>query len=269
MPANLRLPGLVLACLLSGCASDYAKFYPGTPNAPPDVVAKNRIAPAPKTPSLEHAAGCPPTLLPPMAAAGMRSSDTRPSAAAIGSRTVPRLLRGPRWAWISCVVLDPKYAGFVSTTVPITTPTSTTSYTTGSATAYGAGGPVTAYGNATTTTYGTQTNYIPMTIHRFDYGALYLYKRHWRFGANYRDLNDDERRGLQSNKGVAVVMLVDGSPAYRSDVLVGDIILAVDGQPVYGHQDFGELLEQKSGHTVVLTISRAGQTITKTVALAE
>ena len=236
-------PGL--ACLLSGCASDYAKFYRGTPNAPPDVVAKNRIAPAPKTPSLEHAGGVPATY----AAYGRRGyALIGYSSFSSGHRGVGRC-RGCSGAEVGAdfvVVLDPKYAGSVSTTVPITTPTSTTSYTTGSATAYGAGGPVTAYGNATTTTYGTQTNYIPMTIHRFDYGALYLYKRHWRFGANYRDLNDDERRGLQSNKGVAVVMLVDGSPAYRSDVLVGDIILAVDGQPVYGHQDFGSCLSRRA-----------------------
>lgn len=269
MRTNLRLPGLVFACLLSACASDYAKFYRGTPNAPPDVVAKSRIAPAPKTPSLEHAGGVPADII---AAYGRRgyaligyssfSSGHRESDGAA-------VAQGAEVGADLVVVLDPKYAGSVSATIPITTPTSTTSYTAGSATAYGAGGPVTAYGNATTTTYGTQTNYIPMTIHRFDYGALYLYKRHWRFGANYRDLNDDERRGLQSNKGVVVVMLVDGSPAYRSDVLVGDIILAVDGQHVYGHQDFGELLEQKSGRTIALTISRDGQTITKTVTLAE
>ena len=60
---------------------------------------------------------------------------------------------------------------------------------------------MTAYGNSTTTTYGTQTTYMPTTIHRFDCGAMYLYKRHVIFGANYCDPTDDEHRALQSNKG--------------------------------------------------------------------
>jgi S1-C subfamily serine protease len=52
-------------------------------------------------------------------------------------------------------------------------------------------------------------------------------------------------------------------------VFVGDIILAVDGQPLYGQQGFAALLEQKIGHTVERTIARGALTITKSVTLAE
>lgn len=209
-------------CLLCGCASGYAKFYRSAVGATPEVITKNRAAPAPKAPALERAGGAPVDVV---AAYGRRgyaligyssfNSGRRESDSAA-------VAQGADVGADIVVVVDPRYTGSVSTTVPITTPTATTSYTTGTATAYGPGGPVTAYGNATTTTYGSQTNYLPLTIQRFDYGALYFYKRHWVFGALFRDLNDDERRALQSNRGVYVSTLVDGSPAFNADILAGE-----------------------------------------------
>ena len=74
------------------------------------------------------------------------------------------------------LILDPQYAESVTTSVPLTTPTATTSYTNGMATAYGTGGSAVAFGNSTTTTYGTNTTYVPMTVNRYQYGALYLVK---------------------------------------------------------------------------------------------
>ena len=75
------------------------------------------------------------------------------------------------------LILNPKYTGSVTSSVPITTPTTNLSYTSGTATAYGSGGTVTAYGNSTTTTYGTTTNYVPITVNRSDYGAVFFVKQ--------------------------------------------------------------------------------------------
>src|SRR6202035_1342497 len=47
------------------------------------------------------------------------------------------------------VILGSEYAGSVTTSVPLTTPTATTSYTNGMATAYGTGGSAVAFGNST------------------------------------------------------------------------------------------------------------------------
>lgn len=265
----MRISLTLGACLLCGCASGYATFYRSAAGVTPDTVAKSRAAPAPKIPALERAGGAP---------ADVIAAYARRGYALIGYSSFNSGRRESDHAAVSqgadvgadlVVVVDPKYTGSVSTTVPITTPTATTSYTTGSATAYGPGGPVTAYGNATTTTYGSQTTYLPLTIQRFDYGALYLYKRHWVFGALFRDLNDEERRALQSNKGACVTTLVEGSPAFIADILPGDIIAAVDGQPVLGQRGFTDLLVEKRGRTVQMTIVRGGQTMTKPVSLAE
>lgn len=166
------------------------------------------------------------------------------------------------------VVLDPHYTGSRTASVPITTPTTQTYVTNGSATAYGSGGPVTAYGSSTTTAYGTQTNYLPMTVNRFDYEALYFIKRtHWVFGAFFRDLNDAERKTIQSNRGACITSVVDGTPAFKADVLIGDIVVATDGSPVYGEQGLSDVLNQKDGQNVVFTIVRDGHTISKSVRL--
>ncbi len=69
------------------------------------------------------------------------------------------------------LIVNPKYTGSNTASIPITSPTSTTSYTSGSATVYGQSGTTNIYGNSTTTTYGSETKYIPYTVRRYDYGA--------------------------------------------------------------------------------------------------
>jgi S1-C subfamily serine protease len=126
---------------------------------------------------------------------------------------------------------------------------------------------VTAYGSGTTTTYGTSTTYVPVTVHRSDYGALYFVKIRFGLGIVFRDLNNDERQELQTNKGVVVRVVVDGTPAFDADILVGDVITAVDGTGVAGVQTFRELLAERQGKLVSLSIVRRGQRIEKTVPL--
>lgn len=166
------------------------------------------------------------------------------------------------------VVMSPKYVGSVTTSIPITTPTTQTAYTTGTATAYGSnGGSATAYGNATTTTYGSRTTYIPMTVNRSAFGAIYFLKAKYIFGANWRDLTNEERQTVQSNGGVYVTGIVDNTPAFDSNVLVGDIILAVNGQAAGSQEHCKQLISSFKGQTIQLTINRAGQLVTKSVTL--
>jgi membrane-associated protease RseP (regulator of RpoE activity) len=165
------------------------------------------------------------------------------------------------------VILNPRYTGSVTSSVPITTPTTSTSYSTGTATAYGAGGPVTAYGSGTITTYGTITNYVPVTINGSDYGALYFVQQRFSLGIFFRDLNDGERQELQTNKGVVVRLVVDGSPAFDADVLVGDVLTAIDGVAISGVRACNQLLSERQGKLVSLSIVRRGQRIEKAVQL--
>lgn len=259
------LVALVLS--LAGCASGYSQFYTPVSGATPEAIARLRAAPPPVTPLIEYS-NTPPD----------PDIYARRGYAAIGyssfnsGRSVSEQEAVAQAQTVGAdivVIVNPAYTGSVTSQIPITTPTTETSYTSGSATAYGAGGSVTAYGNSTTTTYGSNTNYIPVTTDRYDYGAVYFVKRSYIFGANWRALTNEERSSLQSNRGVYITSIVNDTPAFRNDVLAGDIIVKIDGQPVYGEKAASDALTSRRGEEVQLTIFRNGQLIEKNVQLAQ
>jgi S1-C subfamily serine protease len=107
-----------------------------------------------------------------------------------------------------------------------------------------------------------------MSVNRYHFEAIYYVKQaHFVLGAHFRDLKDAERQALQSNRGAYIDAVVDGSPAFRADILVGDIIIALDQAPVYGYQGLMDAVGQRHGQNVVFSISRNGQTIKKSVQL--
>lgn len=262
-----KLAIALLASVLTACASGYSQFYTAIPGATPDVVAQTRAAPPPATPLVEYSSTVPDPEqygrlgYAPIGYASFSSghNESEKDAVAQGQKVGADLV----------VIVNPSYAGSVTSQVPITTPTTSTAYTTGSATAYGSGGSVTAYGNSTTTTYGSKTTYIPMTVNRYNYGAVYFVKRSYIFGANWRDLTNDERAALQSNSGVYITSVVNGTPAFRNDVLAGDIVVKIDGQTVYGQQAASDAITSRRGQTIKLTIFRNGEFIEIPVKLTQ
>lgn len=262
------LKALPLLLLLVGCVSGYKQFYTSAPSATLEAVAAQRASPPPATPTVERAQPTEPqVILDSYAKRGYvmigRSLFNSGRPESENSAVQQAKVVGADLV----LILNPQYTGSITSAVPITTPTTTTSYSSGSATAYGRGGPVTAYGSGTTTTYGTTTNYVPMTVHRSDYGAVFFVKQRFSLGAFTRDLNDNERQELQSNKGAAIKLVVDGTPAFNSDILVGDIITALDGVPITGAQHFSTLLGEKKGQMVSVSINRRGQRFEKSVQL--
>lgn len=259
---------VLLPTLLAACVSGYQQFYRPSPWATPEKVASSRAAPAPKTPLVERAR--------PLGGGALLKAYARRGYAMIGQSTFnsgqPQpvsfaIEQGKAVGADLVLILDPTYTGSESTVVPITTPTSTSSYSTGTATAYGSGGSVTAYGTSNTTTYGTSTAYVPVTIRRFNYGALYFVKTRVVLGAFFRDLNDTERQQLQSNKGVFVTVVVDGTPAFTADILAGDIIVSVNDVRVVDSKQLHDLLKENKGKQVRITLYRNGKQIEKVVHL--
>jgi len=59
-------------------------------------------------------------------------------------------------------------------------------------------------------------------------------------------------------KKVTVVTPIEGSPAYRAGIQSGDVILKVDGVPVYDLQTAVRAMRGPAGTAVVVTISRTG-----------
>lgn len=130
------------------------------------------------------------------------------------------------------VLLGTDLASSQTTVLPLTLPNTTTSTTTGNVSAYGSGGVGNANFSATTTHYGTQTSYIPITVNRFDKLAVYFVEVPKKgTGIFPRDLTAAEIATLETQRAIAVRAVRDGSPAYEANILPGDVIVAVDGNP--------------------------------------
>jgi hypothetical protein len=124
------------ALVFASCASGYKSFYTPADGATPEAIAARRAAPPPDSPILERSAPDKPEAV--LAAYAKRgyamigassfSSGTRQSEASALQQA--RAVRADL-----VLVLNPQYAGAVTSSIPITTPTTTTAHTTGSATA--------------------------------------------------------------------------------------------------------------------------------------
>jgi PDZ domain len=254
------------AALLSGCMGNgYADFYTANAAVTPQDIAERGLAPAPTDPELVRGSD-PKVDLPAAMADGYAvigsSSFNGPQANDANAVAQAKVVGADR------VITFNKYARTAQSVVPITTPTAQTSFSTGSANIVGSAGMATAFGSATTTTYGTDTTYVPISVDRYDYLAVYLVRAKSILGAPCRDLNNEEARATGSVNGAMVVGVVHGSPAAEAGLLPGDAILAVDGQPVIGQKQLGELTRSQQGRTVSILISRAGTKLRKTVNLA-
>jgi hypothetical protein len=259
---------LAIVMSVAGCANGYRDFYKPAAGADPSQIAAMRLTPPPENPLVERIGHFDQTLF---ADAYMKRgyaiigssffnsgrNEQDASAMQIGKEIKADLV----------VIVNPKYTGSVTTSMPIVTPTSSTTYSSGTATAYGSGGYATAYGTGTSTTYGSVTNYVPVTVNRMDYGAVYFVKPKIALGVLTRDLTDDERQTYQTNKGAVVRLVTDGTPAFYADVLVGDRILEIDGNQVANAQMYSQLIKERRGKSINLKIQRKDQIIEKQIQL--
>ena len=264
----LNLAALVL---IGGCVSTdgYREFYRPLPNATPEAIAKARLAPPTNIPQLAHLDRYDEEAQQVYARQAYVLIGVSSFSIGYDQSDKDAVKQAVKVGADLVVILDPKYEGAATASVPITTPNTTTSYTNSTATAYGPAGAATAFGNSTTTTYGTNTTYVPMTVRRYEYTALYFIKKRFLFGANFRDLTDSERLQMQTNRGAYITSVVDGSPAYKSDILPGDIVLSLNGQSANGAAGFIELINANQGRTVELAIVRSGKPLSKKVSILE
>lgn len=78
------------------------------------------------------------------------------------------------------------------------------------------------------------------------------------------------RQQLGRDGGLLVVGLADGGPAARSGMLVGDIVLAMEGRDVHEPSDVLDALERTApGRTVAFTLLRGGTPTTQSVLVGE
>lgn len=169
------------------------------------------------------------------------------------------------------VVVYSSYANTRSGAMPIQMPTTQTSYSTANLHAYGSNGAwANAYGTGTTTTYGTQTTYMPYSVEVYNQDAQYFIKKKpGVVGLYVADLSESKRRQIASNQGIEVKVVTKGSPAFRADIMEGDVIKKIDGKEIATAKDYYEMLPNIAGKTVVIQGLRDGKPYKKTVKLNE
>jgi len=159
-----------------------------------------------------------------------------------------------------------KYQSTASGAVPFTTTTPQTTYTSGTMSAYGAGGTVNGNYSGTSTTYNSQTTMIPYSVDRYDQVAVYFKPLERRgFGASMGSLSPQQRQQIGTNKGVLVLAVRKGSPAFMADILPGDIVLSINEQAVFDvPSSVAATIAARGGTANVLLIRNGGQ-VTKAV----
>jgi len=160
------------------------------------------------------------------------------------------------------VVVYKNYRNTESGIIPLTLPDTQTAYHSGSV--FGSGGS--AMYSGTSTTYGTQTTYIPYSVDQYIYGATYWRKtRRGGLGVMITELSTADRQRIGSNKGTRIVAIKKGSAAFNADILEGDIIRRVDDTIIIDQSHAGKILRSKLGSEITLVLDRAGTEIVKKV----
>lgn len=160
------------------------------------------------------------------------------------------------------VLVYVKYRNTISGSTPITVQNpSQTSTTNFNGNVYGSRGGSAMYsGSSTTVVPGGYTTYdIPYSVERYDQTATYWVqvKRKPILGVRVRDLNSNERDTLERNTGITVIAVVKDTPAFRSNILRGDIITKIGDYSVTDSRGFnGELIKKYAGMEIPIEIIR-------------
>jgi hypothetical protein len=174
------------------------------------------------------------------------------------------------------ILIRSTYKDTLTGTLPYTVPNApqvATVNTSGSVNSYGSGGYAngTYSGTSTVTMPGGSTTYnIPYAIARSDFFASYWIASDpakMRLGTVPVDLPDDVRERLKRNTGVYIRIVVHGTPAFRANVLEGDVILKINDLDVVDAKGFTDQLTQLAGQAVTLDILRGTETVTIKVTL--
>jgi S1-C subfamily serine protease len=135
-------------------------------------------------------------------------------------------------------------------------------------------GTVNGYGyNSTgtiTTPGGYSTYAIPYSVSRNTFYASYWVKqdpRKLHLGVSPAPLSDELRRKLERNTGVMIAVVIRDTPAFKANILEGDVVLKVNGADVVDPPSFIAQLTQWAGKTVTLDVMRGDRPRSITVTL--
>jgi hypothetical protein len=266
--------GMALLCLVTGCASThngFSQFYQdkagsGITNAPPySGITKVINSSDPKTDSQEAFRNGY-FLIGESAFTGPPQSE---SALMYQAKKV-----GADLVLNNCV-----YLGSQQVARPVLHYNPGQTYTTSSsgtvnANAWGSGGYAYGtgnyYGNSTTTSPGTfDTQIIQTTVQRYQYDAGFFRKAKGPpiSGIIPSPLPPEMREKMQRNTGVVVWVIRYDSPAFKANILEGDVILKINGDDVVSVADYIPKMLKYAGQKVDFELWRKGENKTISVQL--
>lgn len=161
------------------------------------------------------------------------------------------------------------YSNTISDVMGFNMPTTQRSTTNFSGNVYGSKGFANFIGQSNTTVTGTQTMMMPYTVTRFDHLVTYWVKQKNKsvFGAFLKELPEEIKKQIGSNKGVYVIAVVKSSPAYNADILRGDVIKRIGGIDILDRQSFEKSMQENAGGKTTVYLIRDGKEISKEVFL--
>ncbi len=183
-----------------------------------------------------------------------------------GSQSLSNLRKHGELVGAHKILVNRKYLG--SSTIPLamTTPTVSTSSTNSNYNiTNNYGGNANIYGNSRTTTYGTQTQYIPFTVSSTGYSAYYLAKFKSKTGIYPFELTDQDKQEIGQNTGFKVGVIINESPSYYGGILVNDIVTEVNGNQVNGVKGFVEIVDTLPIGIAHLKVYRNGKYLNKQI----
>lgn len=241
-----------LACLATGCASGYGKFYES-------VVSQGEYASRFKQHEFE-----------PNVVSGYGNVDETilkmfergygltgyASFNGPAEKTSKALRQGEK-VGAAYVVVFSNYTDTASGELAISGSRQQTAYHSGTVRTYGSSGMSSGYYSGTSSTSVPTTTYIPYSVRRYDQTALYFAPlKKSCLGVMLRDASSSELRSAGTNKVVKVAAVWEGSAAYQADILPGDL-LYTDGENGINpnEKSFG----LSSGDQKILYIARGQQ----------
>jgi PDZ domain len=129
-------------------------------------------------------------------------------------------------------------------------------------------GNVNGYGysaNSTVTSPGAPVTYnIPYAVDRNNYDAVFWVHEgadKFKLGAKTDELPANLVTRFHRNTGVYCPLIIVGTPAFKANILDGDVIVKIDDRDVIDVQSFRDQLVKLSGQPVTLQILRGDETL--------
>jgi serine protease Do len=256
-----RIVVVLATLLLTGCANGYASFYQPAPQQ-----ALSRVESYTGNAEIVASSGAPQQDIDIMFSRGFGPVGISDFNGPI--QNMSGAIDQAKKVGAKYIVVARRYARTAQGAVPITTMVPHTSYTSGTVNAVGPGGFASGTYDGTTTTYESETSYIPYSIDRYDQRAIYFAPlKPMGYGLRVDNIDDALAQQIGTQKGAVVRSVRRNSPAFEADILPGDVISNVDGTAINDRDTMGERLNFIDDSELTLTILRGSQKLTKKLTL--